>query len=85
MKRIENYLEHRRIGPGAIALDNLPKGRGLIVASQERGIVSGAWEYESITAALTAWLAWDPMRDAEPQGYAKRRNVETKVKVVIYG
>lgn len=84
MKPFADYLEHRRIGPGAIALDVLPEGRGLIVASQERGIVSGAWEYDSLTAALQAWLAWDPMKNAEPQGYTKRRDAKSKMVAVIY-
>ncbi len=73
MKHFTDYLEHRHVGPGSIALDNGPSGRGLIIASADGNVATASWEYDSITSALAAWMAWNPAKEAEPQGYTKKR------------
>lgn len=76
-KRPEEYLEHRRVRPGlTVALDNLPGGRAMIIATCAG--VGTAWEYNSVTKALQAWLAWDPTANDEPQGFVMRRDASSK-------
>lgn len=81
-KRPEDYLEHRRVRPGfSVALDALPNNHAVIIATCAG--IGTAWEYNSITAALQAWLAWDPTKNDEPQGFVMRRDASSKVSTEV--
>lgn len=72
MKRPEDYLEHTFVNGGFFkAVDVRDAGSACVVSGSRDGI-TGRWEYQSISAAMGAWLAWNPLIDAEPAGYERR-------------
>lgn len=67
------YLEHRFVHDDiAIAVENLPQGRGLVLIGTRREVIA-SWEYSSITSALEAWLTWDALSGVDPAGYERKR------------
>lgn len=82
MKHSGVYMQHRVVKPGlVIAMDRLPEGRGVILA--RIADIEAAWEYESITAALAAWFAWNPEENTEPAGYTRRIDTTSKTAVEV--
>ena len=80
LKQPEEYIDYHEINPGfTVALDVLSNGNAAIIANA--GHVATAWEYHNVVAAQAAWHAWRPLSGVEPQGYARRHDASSKVKV----
>lgn len=66
------FFDTRHLPNDRVAgVEPLSAGRARIVID-DNGNVDLAWEYLSISAALTAWFAWNPMSGKEPTGYDRR-------------
>lgn len=66
------FYDTRRLPDDRIAgVEPLAEGRARLVID-DHGCVDLAWEYPSISAALEAWFAWNPMSGKEPAGYERR-------------
>jgi len=70
--RPDDYLEHKYYNNHSFsAVDALDAGQACVVSGSRDGII-GRWEYKSISAAMEAWFAWNPLIGTEPAGYERR-------------